>query len=104
MGNAAIPRTATIEQQFTGSYEGETLCVTLYTGHASDGYQSDFQRRPARWILRERLNAGGDRQYRQCARYGGRRMAQGLTDYTEFVAHLLSAGVVIGVDKGSGGR
>lgn len=51
MSNVEVPKSATIEDAFTGVYEDGTVRVTLYTGMANDGYKSDFTRRPARWIV-----------------------------------------------------
>jgi len=88
-----IPKRATAEDVFAGTWEGDTLYVTLYAGHASDGYKSDFERRPARWILWERYDASGKRTVRRATRYGGRRYGKAAADFAECVRQLRAAGV-----------
>lgn len=93
MSNVEIPKHARRERRFRAIHEGDTLQVTLYDGRASDGYKSDFERRPARWIEWSRYTTGGKRVVRQATRYGGNRYGKGLADYQESVRELRAAGV-----------
>ena len=94
MANVEVPRSASIEYQFVGLYEGDTIRITLFTGHASDGYKSDFTRRPARWLVWERLTTNGKRIKRMATRYGGKRCGLGPAEYTKVLTQLQAAGVV----------
>lgn len=93
MANAQIPVGAKEESRFTGKFEGDTLTVILYAGKASDGYKSDFQRRPARWIVWMRVDAQGKRVHRASQRFGGKNYAKGLEGYLDSLAQLRAAGV-----------
>ena len=93
MANVEVPKSAKVEDLFSGTYEGHTLRVTLFTGYASDGYKSDFTRRPARWIVWERFDSTGKRLMRRASRFGGNRVALGPTEFASCVKHLRAAGV-----------
>lgn len=90
----AIPKSATVERRFTGSYEGDILQVTLYKGRASDGYKSDFTRRPARWIVWTRHDSSGRRTVRHATRFGGNRFGKAPAEFASCVDQLRAAGVV----------
>jgi hypothetical protein len=93
MANVEVPKSAKIERQFVGTYEGDDIRVSLYTGHASDGFHSNFERRPARWIVWSRSH-NGKRVRRQASRFGGKRFAKGLSDFELAVRQLQAEGVV----------
>lgn len=93
MGNVRIPVSARLERSFSGQWEGATVRVRLFKGTASDGYKSDFTKRPARWIVWERFDAAGKRELRRASRYGGNRFGTGLTEFAEAVRQLIDAGV-----------
>lgn len=93
MANARIPVGAKEESRFTGSYEGDILTVTLYAGKASDGYKSNFENRPARWIVWMRVDSQGKRVHRTSQRFGGKNCAKGLEGYLSSLAQLRAAGV-----------
>jgi hypothetical protein len=85
----AIPVSAEVESQFNGKLNGDRLQITLYAGHASDGYKSDFQRRPARWIEWVRWDAAtGKRAHHKVVRYGGNRFDKGVVDYAASVTEV----------------
>jgi hypothetical protein len=91
--SAQIPVGAKQEDSFEGTHKGDTITVILYTGHASDGYKSNFERRPARWIEWLMVDPNGKRIKRIATRYGGKRFDIGPAEFAESVAQLRAAGV-----------
>lgn len=93
VSSARVPVSANVEKCFVGTFNDDKVEVTLYTGYASDGYKSDFERRPARWLVWERFNSSGKRIRHIATRYGGKRFGKGLAEYVDAVRQLREAGV-----------
>ncbi len=62
-----------------GEHAGQTITYRLWRGYASDGYSSDYQRRPAAWI---ELEYGGKRR---ASRFGGRNADKAEAEYQKFL-------------------
>jgi hypothetical protein len=94
MASVSVPKSAKVENTFIGTLNSDTVRVTLYLGQASDGYKSNFTKRPARWIVWARYDKAGVRTRRLASRYGGNRFNKGLLDFADAIRQLRDAGVV----------
>lgn len=71
-----------------GTLEGADVFLSLHLGYASDGWKSDFQRRPVAWVsLRRAKTAHGAGVYR-CRRYSGRSLRKALADWTKIASEV----------------
>jgi phage gp37-like protein len=66
---------------------GRVVKVELYSGEASDGYQTSYRARPAAWLAWIRLE-GGRVTYRYVKQYTGRNHDQAWTDYRATAAEV----------------
>ena len=81
----------TLPPGITTEHRGRTLTlatvrVRLYAGYASDGYQTDYQRREVRWVEFESIQPDGRLARRSCSRYAGRNLAGAERDYAKALA------------------
>lgn len=93
-----IPATAQADPEVFGG----TVTLTLWDGLASDGYKTDYQRRPVRWVEVYTCRADGSRYLRECFRYAGKRYDKADAEllawgrYLEKVGAVLPGGATIG--------
>jgi phage gp37-like protein len=86
--HASVPAKASlIERTAVTLADGRTVRVELYSGEASDGYQTDYRARPAAWVAWSRRE-GGTVTYRYVRRYTGRNHDKAWTDYAESAAEV----------------
>lgn len=85
-----IPKGAVEERRLQGvavpesRFAGCNALVILYQGRASDGYKSDYEHRPARWLLVCVTDTAGKRVERQAWRFGGKNYAAGLKAFEQY--------------------
>lgn len=65
-----------------------TIRARLYAGYASDGYQTDYQRREVRWVETESFDPDGKTIRRCCHRFAGRSLANAERDYRQILVNL----------------
>jgi len=81
-----VPKGARLEMVKTGtiigdnddSNAGKPGRIELYQGFYSDGYKSDFERTPHRWLV---LTVDGVREW--TFRYSGRNYDEGMRQFTD---------------------
>ena len=70
----------------SGPWQDRRVTFTLWTGHKSHGFRSDYQALPCRWYT---LKVEGERL--QCWTYTGKRYAKGLEHYDRNTADFSDA-------------
>ncbi|HEV8653140.1 MAG TPA: hypothetical protein VG276_28040 [Actinomycetes bacterium] len=86
--NTAVPaRASLVDRAEVTIAGGRTVKVELWSGEASDGYQTDYRPRPAAWVAWIRLE-GGRVTYRYVKRYTGRNYRKSQTDYNAAAAEV----------------
>jgi phage gp37-like protein len=85
--NAHVPAKASlIERTAVTLADGRKVTVELWSGEASDGYQTSYRARPAAWVAWFRSEGAGIDAYRYVKRYTGRNHDQAWSDYAESAA------------------
>lgn len=90
----SIPKHARIRREARGTVRADVnperppAHVMLYEGTASDGYATDYQARPARWLRVER----GDGLPSYVRRFTGKNFEQGLAIYEDLAAAIETEG------------
>ena len=70
-----------------------TAELTLYDGMSSDGYKTNYQHRPVRWLeVYADPFPGETRRVHNCWRYAGIRWDKAEKDWQKIVRDLLEAG------------
>lgn len=85
-------KSARAVQTLTAALEGNTVTLTIHDGHASDGYSTDYTRRPVRWVVYRRNGV-----LVRSERYAGRRLAGLAQELATWQSELLAAGAAVTV-------
>lgn len=90
-------RSAQVARRFEIAATDKYLSVTVHVGRASDGYKSDFDRRPVAWVTYEISFPNGD--YRTWGeRYAGTRLTLLRDEMLNYRAAVLVEPTVTDVD------